>query len=339
MRCLLVCPGRGSYMKDQLGSLVDAPLLRSLDAVRESAGRPTLSELDRVARFSARLHVAGENASLLTFAATAQDVRAVDPDRVRLVGVAGNSLGFYSALWAAGSLDLSSAARLVDTMGAWQQDNVLGGQVLYPTTGDDFRPVPALVAAVEEALRLPGVHLSIRLGGTVVLAGWEAALAALEQALPRVERSGRTYPLRLPLHSAFHTPLMEQTSARARRELADLPLRAPTVPLFTGDARVLRWWADPAELLAYTLGPQVTTPFDLTAAVTTALGELGPDAVLLPGPGNTLGAPIAQILIAAGWRGLRDRRDLDEAQKSATPLVISMARPEQRALVTAPERG
>jgi acyl transferase domain-containing protein len=224
-------------------------------------------------------------------------------------------------------------------MGAWQQDNVLGGQVLYPTTGDDFRPVPALVAAVEEALRLPGVHLSIRLGGTVVLAGWEAALAALEQALPRVERSGRTYPLRLPLHSAFHTPLMEQTSARARRELADLPLRAPTVPLFTGDARVLRWWADPAELLAYTLGPQVTTPFDLTAAVTTALGELGPDAVLLPGPGNTLGAPIAQILIAAGWRGLRDRRDLDEAQKSATPLVISMARPEQRALVTAPERG
>jgi [acyl-carrier-protein] S-malonyltransferase len=96
---------------------------------------------------------------------------------------------------------------------------------------------------------------------------------------------------------------------------------------------VFRPWADPAAILRYTLGPQIVEPFDLERAIATAFGELGPDAAVLPGPGDHLGSAVAQILIARGWRGLRDRRDFLEAQAGDRPIVLAMSRPEQRARV------
>lgn len=342
LRALVVCPGRGSYGRAQLGSLgravaaagpAAAELAAALDRFRAGLGRPAVSSLDGAAAYDPRLHVAGEHASLLTFACTAADLAAIDRRRVELVGVTGNSMGFYTALHAAGALALLPAARLVETLGHYQEDRVIGGQLVYPLVGEDWRPSPPLHAAVAEALRRPGVHVSIRLGGAIVLGAAADALAGAARALPPVERGGVRYPLALPLHSAFHTPLMAETAARARADLADLAIRAPAITLVAGDGTVFRPWADPAALLGYTLGPQITEPFDLERAVATAMGELGPDAVVLPGPGDNLGGAVAQILIARGWRGLRDRRDFQEAQAGERPIVLSMSRPDQRARV------
>ncbi|HWO26492.1 MAG TPA: hypothetical protein VNO30_47515 [Kofleriaceae bacterium] len=338
LRAVVVCPGRGSYGRAQLGSLRAAgahagPIAESLDRFRAALGRPPVSELDAAATYEPRLHVAGEHASLLTFACTVADLAALDRDRVELVGVTGNSMGFYTALHAAGALELSDAARLVETLGHYQAGNVIGGQLVYPLVDDDWRPSPPLHEAAAAALRLPGVHVSIRLGGAIVLGADEAGLARAREVLPTIERGGVRYPLPLPLHSAFHTPLMAETSARARAELADLAIRSPAITLVGGDGTVYRPWADPAALLRYTLGTQIALPFDLERAVATAVGELGPDAVVLPGPGENLGGAVAQILIARGWRGLRDRRDFREAQAGDRPLVLAMSRPEQRARV------
>jgi malonyl CoA-acyl carrier protein transacylase len=338
LRALVVCPGRGSYGRTQLGSLRGGgphagPIVAALDRFRAGLGRPQISELDAAPAYDPRLHVAGEHASLLTFACTAADLAAIDRARVELVGVTGNSMGFYTALCAAGALELLAAARLVETLGHYQADNVIGGQLVYPLVDDDWRPAPALAAAATAALRLPGVHVSIRLGGAIVLGADEAGLARAREALPPIERGGVRYPLPLPLHSAFHTPLMRETSARARAELADLPLRSPAITLVAGDGTVFRPWADPAAILRYTLGPQIVEPFDLERAIATAVGELGPDVVVLPGPGDNLGGAVAQVLIARGWRGLRDRRDFREAQAGDRPLVLAMSRPDQRARV------
>jgi [acyl-carrier-protein] S-malonyltransferase len=343
LRALVVCPGRGSYGRPQLGSLTttaaDVPdlagadIVGALDRFRLARGRPTLSELDRGSAYAPRLHVAGEHASLLTFACTAVDVAALDPARVEVVGVTGNSMGFYTALFVAGALDLIGAATLVDTLGAYQADNVQGGQLVYPVVDEAWRPDPALAAAVERALAVPGVYVSIRLGGSVVLGVESSALDAARAALPPLERGGVAYPLALPLHSAFHTPVMARARARATAELAELPIRSPAVTLVGGDGAVHRPWADPRALLAYTLGPQVTEPFDFTLAIATALGDLGPDTVILPGPGDNLGGAIAQAMIACRWRGLRDRADFVAAQASDRPVVVAMSRPAQRALV------
>jgi [acyl-carrier-protein] S-malonyltransferase len=336
LRALIVCPGRGSYGRAQLGSLRGPgarELTAALDRFRADLGRPPVSELDGAPEYAPRLHAAGEHASLLTFACTAVDLTAIDRARVEIVGVTGNSMGFYTALHAAGALELLEAARLVETLGHYQTGRVIGGQLIYPLVDDDWRPSPPLAEAVAAALRHPGVHASIRLGGSIVLGADDGGLAAIREALPPLERGGVRYPLQLPLHSAFHTPLMAETSARARADLADLALRSPAITLVAGDGAVFRPWADPAAIWRYTLGPQIVEPFDLERAIATAFGELGPDAVVLPGPGDNLGGAIAQILIARRWRGLRDRRDFLEAQAGDRPLILAMSRPEQRARV------
>ena len=72
--------------------------------------------------------------------------------------------------------------------------------------------------------------------------------------LPKEERGARTFPVRLPLHSAFHTPVMAETSARALSELDDLPFGAPVVPLIDGRGVVFRpRWASPAEMRDYSI--------------------------------------------------------------------------------------
>jgi len=334
LRIALVCPGRGSYGARQLGTLpLDDERVAWLERYRARLGRPTLSELDGRERFSARWHLAGEHASLLTFAATVADIAALDPTRAELVAVTGNSMGFYSALYAAGSLSLEAAAHLVETLASFQAGNVVGGQLLYPLVDETWLPRPELIEAVERALEHPELHLSIRLGGTAVLGGSDDGLRHALQVLSALERTGRQFPLRLPLHSAFHTPCMEPTSARAFEVLADMDVAAPRVPLIDGDGRVWRHWSDPRALLSWTLGAQIVNTYDFSAAVATVLGDYAPDALVCPGPGDTMGGPVGQVLVAQGWRGLRDFQDFLEVQRSDRPLVLAMARAEQRAVV------
>jgi acyl transferase domain-containing protein len=140
--------------------------------------------------------------------------------------------------------------------------------------------------------------------------------------------------MQLPLHSAFHTPLMHATSERARVDLAGLGWQAPDVPMVDGHGNLYRpRSADPARLRDYTLGAQVTEPYDFGLGLRTALREYAPDAVVLLGPGGNLGGATAQVLMHEGWRGIRTKADF-LAMQAETPFVLSMARPEQRARVT-----
>jgi acyl transferase domain-containing protein len=223
-------------------------------------------------------------------------------------------------------------AELVDTMGGYQapsEHGVVGEQIVYPTVADDsWRPHPEREAALRSALeRIPDLHWSIHLGGQAVLGGSAEAIARAMAELPTVTFSGATFPRKLPLHSAFHTPLMAATAERAARELAHLRWQAPRVPLVDGQAHIWRpRHADPAALRDWTLGPQVTEAYDFSRMIRTALGEYAPDLLLLPGPGSNLGGAIAQVLISAGWQGLRSRSDFLARQATERPILWSMRR-------------
>ena len=67
--------------------------------------------------------------------------------------------------------------------------------------------------------------------------------------------------------------------------------------------------------------------------IRTAAREFAPDYFIVAGPGTTLGGAVAQGLIRANWRGLSSKADFQRMQAD-TPFLISMALPEQRALVT-----
>lgn len=340
-RTLVVCPGRGSYDRRSLGSLQQrstpaAAAIAACDAWRSEHGRPTVTELDADEAFRASRHVAGEHASLLTFAAGYADWMELNRDRYEVVGVAGNSMGWYTALAVSGALPLPEAIRLIDTMGDYQARNVIGGQVLYPVCDAGWAPSPALDQAVEDTLQAATdaghvAEWSIRLGGYAVLGGDRGGVKFLLDALPAEKRGDRTFPLQLPLHSAFHTSLMRATSERARNDLSDLALRAPDVPLVDGRGRVFRpGWADPAALVDYTLGHQVVRPYDFTTSVVTALRHCAPEVVVCLGPGNPLGGPVARILVGEGWRAARTRGDLDALQQSDAPALLSFGVALQR---------
>ena len=339
-RALIVCPGRGSYDRAGLGQLRDrSPPAQAIgdacDAHRVTHDRKPVSELDGAEAYRSSLHVAGENASLLTFACGLADLAEL-ADRYTIVGVTGNSMGFYTALAASGALSLTDAVALVDTMGAYQTRNVIGGQVLYPMTDANWRTDPtkrARVDAVLETVRALGhtAEWSIELGGYAVLGADKLGVKALMEHLPSDVRGARTFPIQLPMHSAFHTSLMAATSERAFTDLAGLGFGAPTLPLVDGRGHVFRpEWADPTALRDYTLGHQVVRPFDFTTAVHTALQHCAPDVVIALGPGNALGGPLARILVETGWRGVASRADFDAAQASEEPMLLSFGVRKQR---------
>lgn len=346
MRAGVICAGRGSYGRTELGSLRRlaagnaraAAVLDVADGLRTDAGRTPVSELDGAERLGA-LHLAGENAAGLIAAATFMDLATL-ASTVRVVAVAGNSMGFYTALGASGALEIGDSFRLADGMGSLQRDGVIGGQVIYPLVNDAWQKDAASVAAVALALqvvRAEGLRAdwSIQLGGQSVLAGEDAAVKRLLALLPPRKIGTREYPLQLHGHSAFHTDLMVETSARAGEAFGGLPFRAPQAPLIDGRGVVFApLSAAPAAIRDYTLGHQVVRTYDFTASVRVMLREFAPEVLVLPGPGESLGGAVAQVLIAEGWQGLHSREDFLRRQQSAEPIVISMARPEQRALVT-----
>lgn len=335
-RLLVVCPGRGTYNQAEWGYLArraaGADWLARFDALRRDRGQPTLSELDGETPFRMSVHGRGEHASPLIYACALADLLDIDLDRYEIVAVTGNSMGWYIALAAGGALADDDGLTLIDTMGGLMQQAMVGGQLLYPWVDDDWRPQPALR---EELLGwIPRIHgrdgaelyLSIDLGGMLVYGGNAAGLERLTEALPAKER----FPLRLHQHAAFHTPLQRGVRDESRHRLTAAPFGAPEVPLVDGRGHIWTPWStDPEALWDYTLGAQLVTPYDFTAALRVGIREFAPDRVVIPGPGATLGGATAQALIQLGWCGW-DGKASFQARQAEDPRLICMGIEEQR---------
>jgi len=333
---LVICPGRGTYGKAELGYLKrlhgdKGELLDTVDRLRSERGQPTISELDGAERFSVATHTRGDIASPLIFTSSYADFLAIDRQRHDIVAVTGNSMGWYTALACAGAVSLDHGFSIVDAMGENSQAGDPGGQVLLTLVGDDWRPVPGLRDAVLTKAAEIGVYVSIDLGGMLVFAGTEAGLEAfLAEAPPTPGRA----PLRLVNHGPFHTPLMQGSSDRALGLPADW-LAGPQIPMIDGRGHIWRPFASNSQALRnYTFATQILETYDFTRAIQVATLEYAPDRIILLGPGDTLGGAIAQALIAIEWRGLRSKQDFQDVQATA-PILLSMGREDQRTLVTA----
>ena len=338
---VVICPGRGSYNASELGTLArsfpDAALMARFDAIRTAAGQETLAALDGADRFSLSRHARGDTASALIFAASYGDFLCIDTDAIDIVAVTGNSMGWYTALACAGAVAPDAGFLIANTMGSLMQAALVGGQTVYPWLDEDWVPSPvrkaALLALVSDIATRPdhSLALSIDLGGLLVLAGNEAGLTAFEKAVDPVQ--GR-FPMRLANHAAFHTSLQAPVAAQGRAALPQALFGQPRHPMIDGRGAI--WWpgaTDPAALHAYTLGHQVTEPYDFTAAIRTAAHEFAPDLFILAGPGSTLGGAVAQSLILSHWRGMAGKSDFQKTQADS-PLLVSMGIADQRGQVT-----
>lgn len=338
---VLICPGRGTYNKPELGYLHrhhadKAAMLAGFDRTRAALDQEEVTALDGATRFSVSKYSRGDIASPLIYASALADAQSLAED-IEIVAVTGNSMGWYIALAAAGALSPQHGFELVNTMGSLMQQHLIGGQLVYPFTGADWRPDPArkadLLALVAEinAVADQVLALSIDLGGMLVLAGNDAGLSAFERAVPPIEER---FPMRLANHAGFHTALQAPVAAEGRNLLNGTMLTQPDLPLVDGRGAI--WQPHSSDLAAlwdYTLGHQVVESYDFTRAVQTAAVEFAPDLFIVTGPGTTLGGAVAQSLVQQGWQGMADKAGFKKRQ-AASPLLISMGDPAQRSRVT-----
>jgi malonyl CoA-acyl carrier protein transacylase len=339
---LVVCPGRGTYGKNELGYLKrlhgdKAELMATVDRIRADRGQPTVSELDGAERYTPALHTRGDIASPLIFTASYADYLAIDRSCHDVVAVTGNSMGWYTTLACAGAVDLGHGFSIIDAMGENSQAGAPGGQILLSLVDEQWHEAPglreALLALVGEidGRRGADLYLSIELGGMMVFAGNDAGLDALLAEAPTLP--GRE-PLKLVNHGPFHSPLMQGSSKRAMAQLPAAWFGSPDVPMIDGRGRIWRPFAVNAEeLWRYTFATQILETYDFTRGLQVAVREYAPDRIILLGPGDTLGGAIAQALIAIEWQGMRSKQDFQEIQASA-PILLSMGREDQRTLVT-----
>jgi [acyl-carrier-protein] S-malonyltransferase len=142
--------------------------------------------------------------------------------------VAGHSLGEYSALCAAGAVDLSTTARLLKTRGQAMQAAVpVGEGAMAVLLGLDFEAASKVAADAAQGEICAAANDNG--GGQVVISGHAAAV---ERAMELAKERGAKRALPLAVSAPFHCALMAPAAEVMRDALGAATMQAPLVPLY-----------------------------------------------------------------------------------------------------------
>ena len=164
-RIVVICPGRGSYTRETSGYLKNygtpaKDQINFMDEKRSTVGLPTISELDSQS-FKTKIHMKGEHASTLIYACSLADFVSIDQSKFEIIAITGNSMGWYLALAFGGALKHEKAYSLIDTMGSMMKDTIIGGQIIYPITNDNWRVDEATKENIINKVEKAGAYISI----------------------------------------------------------------------------------------------------------------------------------------------------------------------------------
>ncbi|HET8997699.1 MAG TPA: ACP S-malonyltransferase, partial [Acetobacteraceae bacterium] len=141
--------------------------------------------------------------------------------------LAGHSLGEYTALVAAGALDLAEAAALVAERGRLMQEAVPEGEgAMAAVLGGDDALIAEVCAEVAEGQVVAPANFNAP--GQTVIAGQADAVA---RALARLAERGVRKSVRLPVSVPSHCELMREAAARLAERMASVSWRMPQVPV------------------------------------------------------------------------------------------------------------
>ena len=200
---------------------------------------------------------------------------------------AGLSLGEYTALWAAGSLDFADGLRLVRLRGEAMQDaSEACPSSMVSLMGADEAKATEL-AALGASHGICSVA-NLNAPGQVVVSGELAALDAVEAA---AREHGVRRAVRLTVAGGFHSECMRPAAERLAVALEEVELRAPrTVFLSNVNGGPVE---DP-EVVRAQLAQQVCAPVRWEQSMRWAL-EAGFRTFLEPGPGTVLAGLMKKI--------------------------------------------
>ena len=165
--------------------------------------------------------------------------------------VAGHSLGEYSALAAAGAMNIADTARLLRIRGTAMQEAVpVGVGAMAAILGLDFAAVSAVAEAAAQGEVCQAANDNDP--GQVVVSGHKAAV---ERALDLAKEAGAKRAVLLPVSAPFHCALMQPAAERMAHALAEVEIRKPSVPVVANVSANAQ--SDP-EMLRSLLVEQVT---------------------------------------------------------------------------------
>jgi [acyl-carrier-protein] S-malonyltransferase len=211
---------------------------------------------------------------------------------------AGHSMGQYSAMVAAGALDLADGVRLVRERGIQMQASGAGREgAMAAVLGLDDAALPELIS--EASAHGVFAVANRNSPGQVVVSGERAAIDA---AAELAKGLGAKRAIVLPVSVAAHSPLMGEAAAAMRGILAGVDFHDPRVPLLANaDAHSITT-ADGARA---ELVEHLTAGVDWVRAVETMLAA-GVDTFVEVGPGKVLTNLVKRIAPDATTVALED---------------------------------
>ena len=223
--------------------------------------------------------------------------------------VAGHSLGEYSALAAAGAMDIADTARLLRIRGTAMQEAVpVGVGAMAAILGLDFAAVSAVAEAAAEGEVCQAANDNDP--GQVVVSGHTAAV---ERALDLAKEAGAKRAVLLPVSAPFHCALMQPAAERMAHALAEVEIRKPSVPVVANVRAIAQ--SDP-ELLRSLLVEQVTGAVRWRDSMA-YLAAQGVTEIWEVGAGKALSGMIRRIDRAIACQAIGSPEDIAKLQTAA----------------------
>jgi [acyl-carrier-protein] S-malonyltransferase len=217
------------------------------------------------------------------------------------VGVAGLSLGEWSALYAGGALSFEDTLRVLEARGRFMQEaceEKPGGMVsVMGLTEDKLRSV-CVATGVEVA--------NLNSADQTVLSGPKEAIVEAEKA---AQAAGAKKTVVLSVAGAFHSPLMASAAKKLEAALATVAIKAPGITVLSN---VTGQPHGGAESIKAAMVRQVCGTVRWAACIEW-FKQHGATGYVECGPGRVLSGLIKRVDGSAELANVQDRPSLDKA--------------------------
>jgi len=236
--------------------------------------------------------------------------RVLSENGIKASCVAGHSLGEYSALVAAGSLQFADALRIVRHRGQYMQEAVpVGTGAMAALIGLSREQVEALCIACANGEVVSPANFNSP--GQIVVAGSAGAVQRLVEAAPG---AGAKKAVLLKVSAPFHCSLMRPAQQRLAPELEATPFADLSVPLIN-NVRAEEVRAGAAARRG--LMDQIPSPVLWEDCIRRMLSA-GVQAFVEVGPGRVLSALVRQMDRNAQIANVEDVKSLEKTEAALT---------------------
>ena len=287
MKIAFVFPGQGSQSVGMLDSFRDNAAVQSIVSRASSAlGQNIAALIEGGPAEDLNLTINTQPALLTAGYAIYAAWRAAGGPEPAIV--AGHSLGEYTALVAAGALEIADAVRLVRFRAQAMQEAVpvgMGSMAAILGLPDDQVQHACSEAAQGDVVEA----VNFNAPSQVVIAGHSPAV---QRACEIAKRLGAKRAVLLPVSAPFHSSLLQPASERLRERLEQVTLQKPRVDLINNVDVSIEF--EPTRI-ADALARQAAMPVRWSDSIR-KMSELGVTHVVECGPGRVLSGLTKRIV-------------------------------------------